>query len=62
MNIARTAERLHVHVNTARYYRLSRIAERTGRQPAQRPPTMLDLLLAIKMLSGTRHDGRRPPG
>jgi hypothetical protein len=52
MNLARTAERLHVHVNTARY-RLSRIAERTGRQPRS-VTDLLDLLLAIKMLGGAR--------
>ncbi|HUA73977.1 MAG TPA: helix-turn-helix domain-containing protein [Solirubrobacteraceae bacterium] len=50
MNLARTAERLHIHVNTARY-RLSRIAERTGREPRSLAD-MLDLVLAIKMLAG----------
>jgi hypothetical protein len=52
MNLARTAERLHVHVNTARY-RLGRIAERTGCQPRS-VADMLDLLLAIKLLGGPR--------
>jgi DNA-binding PucR family transcriptional regulator len=50
MNLARTAERLHIHVNTARY-RLSRIAERTGCEPRSLAD-MLDLVLAIKMLAG----------
>ena len=49
MNLARTAERLHIHVNTARY-RLSRIAERTGYEPRSLSD-MFDLVLAIKMLT-----------
>jgi len=53
MNLARTAERLHIHVNTARY-RLTRIAERTGCEPRSLGD-MLDLVLAIKMLAGPRH-------
>jgi sugar diacid utilization regulator len=52
MNLARTAERLHIHVNTARY-RMSRIAERTGCEP-RNLSDMLDLVLAIKMLAGRR--------
>lgn len=52
MNLARAAERLHVHVNTARY-RLSRIAERTGYEPRSLSD-MLELVLAIKMLAGPR--------
>jgi DNA-binding PucR family transcriptional regulator len=52
MNLAKAAERLHVHVNTARY-RLSRIAERTGCEPRS-VADMLDLLLAIKLLGGPR--------
>lgn len=52
MNLARTAERLHIHVNTARY-RLSRIAERTGCAPRSLGD-VLDLVLAIKMLAGPR--------
>ncbi len=52
MNLARTAERLHIHVNTARY-RLTRIAERTGCEPRSLGD-MLDLVLAIKMLAGPR--------
>jgi PucR C-terminal helix-turn-helix domain/GGDEF-like domain len=52
MNLAKAAERLHVHVNTARY-RLSRIAERTGCEPRS-VADMLDLLLAMKLLGGPR--------
>jgi len=52
MNLARAAQRLHIHVNTARY-RLSRIAERTGCEPRSLSD-MLDLVLAIKMLAGPR--------
>ncbi|MHB8235810.1 MAG: PucR family transcriptional regulator [Solirubrobacteraceae bacterium] len=52
MNLAKTAKRLHVHVNTARY-RLSRIAERTSCDPRS-VADMLDLLLAIKLLGGPR--------
>ncbi len=52
MNLARAAQRLHIHVNTARY-RLSRIAERTGCEPRSLAD-MLDLVLAIKMLAGPR--------
>jgi sugar diacid utilization regulator len=55
MNLARTAERLHIHVNTARY-RLSRIAERTGYEPRSLAD-VLDLVLAIKMLASRRLDG-----
>ncbi|HEX3909244.1 MAG TPA: helix-turn-helix domain-containing protein [Solirubrobacteraceae bacterium] len=52
MNLSRTAERLHIHVNTARY-RLTRIAERTGCEPRSLGD-MMDLVLAIKMLAGPR--------
>jgi hypothetical protein len=48
MSLVRTAERLHVHVNTARY-RLARVSERTGRDPRSLS-NVLDLVLAIKML------------
>jgi len=48
MNLARTAEHLHVHVNTVRY-RLTRVSERTGHDPRSLS-NVLDLVLAIKML------------
>ena len=51
---ARTAEkRLHLHVNTA-YYRLDRIAERTGCD-LRRLADVVELLIAVRLL------GAEPP-
>jgi hypothetical protein len=47
LNLRATAERLHVHPNTAQY-RLRRIEERTGRNP-RRLADLLDLLVAIAL-------------
>jgi hypothetical protein len=52
LNSRSAAERLGVHPNTA-YYRLDRIAERTGRD-LRSFPAVLDLLLAIRLLRGRR--------
>jgi PucR C-terminal helix-turn-helix domain/GGDEF-like domain len=48
MNATTTAERLHLHVNTA-YYRLERIAERTGCD-LRRLADVMELLIAIRLL------------
>jgi DNA-binding PucR family transcriptional regulator len=48
MNAKTAAERLHLHVNTA-YYRLERIAERTGCD-LRRLSDVLELLIAIRLL------------
>lgn len=47
LNLRVAAERLHVHLNTARY-RLNRIEERTGRNP-RHIADLLDLLAAINV-------------
>jgi hypothetical protein len=52
LNAKAAAERLHLHVNTA-YYRLERVAERTGCD-LRRFAEVLELLIAIRLL------GRRP--
>jgi len=48
MNAKTAAERLHVHVNTA-YYRLERIAERTGCD-LRRLADVMELLIAVRLL------------
>ncbi|MEB3366623.1 MULTISPECIES: PucR family transcriptional regulator [Saccharopolyspora] len=53
LNAKVAAERLHMHVNTA-YYRLDRIAERTGCD-LRRLADVQELLIAVRLLSG------RPP-
>jgi DNA-binding PucR family transcriptional regulator len=49
MNAKVAAELLHLHVNTA-YYRLERIAERTGLD-LRKLPEVIDLLVAVRLLS-----------
>jgi hypothetical protein len=49
MNAKTAAERLHLHVNTA-YYRLERIAERTGCD-LRRLADVMELLIAVRLLS-----------
>ena len=48
MNAKTAAERLHLHVNTA-YYRLERIAERTGCD-LRRLADVMELLIAVRLL------------
>jgi DNA-binding PucR family transcriptional regulator len=50
LNAKVAAERLHLHVNTA-YYRLERIAERTGCD-LRRLADVVELLIAIRLLGG----------
>lgn len=52
LNAKLAAERLHMHVNTA-YYRLERIAERTGCD-LRRFADVEELLFAIRLLTGAR--------
>jgi sugar diacid utilization regulator len=47
LNLRATAQRLHVHPNTAQY-RLRRVEERTGRNP-RRISDLVDLLVAISL-------------
>jgi PucR-like helix-turn-helix protein/diguanylate cyclase with GGDEF domain len=57
---ARTAARqLHLHVNTA-YYRLDRIAERTGCD-LRRFADVMELLIAVRLLGATPPAGPAPP-
>ena len=49
LNAKVAAELLHLHVNTA-YYRLERIAERTGLD-LRKLPEVIDLLVAVRLLS-----------
>ena len=49
LNAKVAAELLHLHVNTA-YYRLERIAERTGLD-LRKLPEVIDLLVAERMLT-----------
>jgi PucR C-terminal helix-turn-helix domain/GGDEF-like domain len=49
LNAKTAAERLHLHVNTA-YYRLERIAERTGCD-LRRLPDVLELMIAVRLLT-----------
>lgn len=52
LNAKVAAQRLHLHVNTA-YYRLERIAERTG-YDLRRLADVVELLIAIRLLGGVR--------
>ena len=47
LNARRTAERLHIHVNTC-HYRLGRIAERTG-SDLHRVTDLIEILIAARM-------------
>lgn len=49
MNAKTAAERLHLHVNTA-YYRLERIAERTGCD-LRRLADVMELLIAVRLMA-----------
>jgi sugar diacid utilization regulator len=72
LNAVAAAERLHLHVNTA-YYRLDRIAERTGCD-LRRLADVMELLIALRLLGAfpagpaaqagapVAPDTRRPPG
>jgi len=51
LNAKTTAERLHLHVNTA-YYRLERIAERTGCD-LRRLADVMELLIAVRLLTAS---------
>jgi hypothetical protein len=51
MNAKTAAERLHLHVNTT-YYRLERIAERTGCD-LRRLADVMELLIAVRLLGAT---------
>jgi hypothetical protein len=51
LNAKTAAERLHLHVNTA-YYRLERIAERTG-YDVRRLADVVELLIAIRLMGAT---------
>jgi DNA-binding PucR family transcriptional regulator len=50
LNAKTAAKRLHLHVNTA-YYRLERIAERTGCD-LRRLADVVELLIAVRLLAG----------
>ena len=50
LNAKIAAERLHLHVNTA-YYRLERIADRTG-YDLRKLADVVELLIAIRLLGG----------
>jgi hypothetical protein len=56
LNAKMAAERLGVHVNTA-YYRLDRIAERTG-QDLRSFQAVLDLVVAVRLLRGPSPNDR----
>ena len=51
LNAKIAAERLHLHVNTA-YYRLERIAERTGCD-LRRIADIVELLIAVRLLGAS---------
>jgi sugar diacid utilization regulator len=57
LNAKTAAERLHLHVNTA-YYRLERIAERTGCD-LRRLADVMELLIAVRLL-GSAPAARQP--
>jgi hypothetical protein len=52
LNAKTAAERLHLHVNTA-YYRLERIAERTGCD-LRRLADVMELLIAVRLLTTSK--------
>lgn len=54
LNVKRTAERLHIHVNTA-HYRLSKIAERTGRD-LRRVGDVIEILIAAGLADARGDD------
>jgi DNA-binding PucR family transcriptional regulator len=54
MNAKIAAERLHLHVNTA-YYRLERIAERTGCD-LRRLADVMELLIAVRLMGASPRD------
>jgi DNA-binding PucR family transcriptional regulator len=56
LNAKLAAEKLGVHVNTA-YYRLDRIAERTG-QDLRSFQAVLDLVVAVRLLRGRSRSER----
>jgi sugar diacid utilization regulator len=58
LNAKIAAKRLHKHVNTA-YYRLERIAERTGCD-LRRLADVVELVIAIRLLGADRLGSRRP--
>src|SRR6266536_511637 len=59
LNARTAAKRLHLHVNTA-YYRLERIAERTGCD-LRRLADVVELLIAVRLL-GAGHPGASSAG
>jgi hypothetical protein len=60
LNAKTAAKRLHLHVNTA-YYRLERIAERTGCD-LRRIADVMELLIAVRLLgAGAAPGGPQPP-
>ena len=59
LNAKTAAERLHLHVNTA-YYRLERIAERTGCD-LRRLADVMELLIAVRLLGAAPARAARPP-
>src|SRR5262249_46669742 len=59
LNAVAAAERLHLHVNTA-YYRLDRIAERTGCD-VRRLADVMELLIALRLLGALPRPPPRPP-
>ncbi|HET7246504.1 MAG TPA: helix-turn-helix domain-containing protein [Streptosporangiaceae bacterium] len=58
LNAVAAAERLHLHVNTA-YYRLDRIAERTGCD-LRRLADVMELLIALRLLGAYPPQAARP--
>lgn len=60
LNAKAAAERLHLHVNTA-YYRLERIAERTGCD-LRRLADVQELVIAVRLLSGRPSAGSPSEG
>jgi sugar diacid utilization regulator len=57
LNAKTAARRLHLHANTA-YYRLERIAERTGCDQ-RRLADVVELLIAVRLLGGALGDPQR---
>jgi sugar diacid utilization regulator len=58
LNAKTAAERLHLHVNSA-YYRLDRIAERTG-YDLRKLADVVELLIAIRLLGGVPRGSAAP--
>ena len=59
LNAKIAAQRLHLHVNTA-YYRLERIAERTGCD-LRRLSGVMELLIAVRLLGADQAAGSGKP-